>query len=199
MLKLLCENFENELKEAFRFCEGLQVPCHTEGEKPEVSQNEVSLEKDSINRVLPCADKFQGKIIWAEMSDLPCFVYENQGFYINQTCYFIPRDDVYLYAVLNSKLIYFYMQQIASTLGSGSFRWIKQFVEKLPIIQTNAKNKEKITKIQNLTKELINLKQSSENTEHLACKLDSLIYDLYALNENEIKLIESAFANGGGI
>lgn len=84
------------------------------------------------------------------MSDMPCFAYDTQGFYINQTCYFIPKEDMYLCAVLNSKLIYFYMKQIASNLGNGAFRWIKQFIEKLPIIEQNKENKQKIAERERL-------------------------------------------------
>ncbi|GAA8859892.1 class I SAM-dependent DNA methyltransferase [Helicobacter pylori] len=47
------------------------------------------------------------KIVWAEMTDEPRFIYDNKGFYTNQTCYFIARDDKYLFAILNSKVIYF--------------------------------------------------------------------------------------------
>lgn len=50
------------------------------------------------------------KIVWAEMTDEPRFIYDNKGFYTNQTCYFIARDDKYLFAILNSKVIYFFMR-----------------------------------------------------------------------------------------
>ncbi len=66
------------------------------------------------------------KIVWAEMTDEPRFIYDNKGFLINQTCYFIARDDKYLFAILNSKVMYFFMRQMASNLGEGAFRWIKQ-------------------------------------------------------------------------
>ncbi|RDU58828.1 hypothetical protein CQA63_09125 [Helicobacter marmotae] len=174
LLKLLCENFESELKEAFRFCEGLKVPYNTSKEK------------------------YEGKIIWAEMTNTPCFIYDEGGYYINQTCYFIPRDDVYLVGVLNSKLIYFYMKQIASSLGDGAFRWIKQFIEKLPIIKQSSQNQAKINAIKDLGKQIITQKGTSKNTDKLEARLDSAIYELYGLSQSEIELIESSFERGGG-
>ncbi|GAA8905540.1 class I SAM-dependent DNA methyltransferase [Helicobacter pylori] len=72
------------------------------------------------------------KIVWAEMTDEPRFIYDNKGFYTNQTCYFIARDDKYLFAILNSKVIYFFMRQMASNFGEGAFRWIKQFYRTAP-------------------------------------------------------------------
>ncbi len=140
--------------------------------------------------------QYQGKIIWAEMTNTPCFVYEDKGFYINQTCYFIPQDDMYLCAVLNSKLIYFYMKQIASSLGDGAFRWIKQFIEKLPVIEQNRENAQKIEIIKALASQVI--KQKGQNTQELESQIDSLIYGLYELSQNEIELIESSFALLGG-
>ncbi len=81
------------------------------------------------------------KIVWAEMTDEPRFIYDNKGFLTNQTCYFIARDDKYLFAILNSKVMYFFMRQMASNLGEGAFRWIKQFIERLPIPQITEKTK----------------------------------------------------------
>lgn len=87
------------------------------------------------------------KIVWAEMTDEPRFIYDNKGFYTNQTCYFIARDDKYLFAILNSKVIYFFMRQMASNLGEGAFRWIKQFIERLPIPKITPENQKIADKI----------------------------------------------------
>lgn len=140
--------------------------------------------------------QYEGKIIWAEMTKEPCFVYENQGMFINQTCYFIPKDDVYLCAVLNSKMIYFYMRQTASKLGDGALRWIKQFVETIPVLEQNAQNSQKIEKIRALAKERGNAK--AEKAQELESQIDHLIYELYDLDSHQIELIESEFLTGGG-
>lgn len=124
--------------------------------------------------------QYQGKIVWAEMTDAPCFVYDAQGFYINQTCYFIPRDDKYLCAILNSKLIYFYMQQIASNLGDGAFRWIKQYIEKLPIPKIDSKNQKIVNEIIALVDEILKpkAKDSTFDTSTLESQTDSFIKSL---------------------
>lgn len=136
--------------------------------------------------------QYQGKIIWAEMTNTPCFAYDDKGYYINQTCYFIPTDDKYLCALLNSMLIYFYMQQIASSLGEGAFRWIKQFVEKLPIVKIDSKNQKTADSIINLVDEILRAKakDSTANTSKLESEIDSLVYKLYNLTNKEIKIIE---------
>ncbi|STP13096.1 type IIS restriction /modification enzyme, N-terminal half [Helicobacter mustelae] len=204
LLKLLCEHFASELKEAFYFCEGLKIP---ELQSKIHKVNDVQTLKNQKIK------EFEGKILWAEMTDKPCFTYDDKGFLINQTCYFIPKDDKYLCAVLNSKIIYFFVRQIASNLGEGAFRWIKQYVEKLPIPKNpDAKI---LTQIEDLASRIIELRKSLEETlntqrskaenkietkeeiksKELEQNLDSLIYKLYGLDEEEIKIIESEFSS----
>nr|WP_233706167.1 TaqI-like C-terminal specificity domain-containing protein [Helicobacter bilis] len=133
------------------------------------------------------------KIVWAEMTDSPCFIYDNKGMYINQTCYFIPRNDKYLCAVLNSRLIYFYMKQIASGLGNGALRWIKQFIENLPIPQITESNKPLCDEIIKCVDKILEskAKDSALDTSKLESKLDSLVYKLYNLTNDEIAIIDS--------
>ncbi|MBS3017228.1 class I SAM-dependent DNA methyltransferase [Helicobacter pylori] len=133
------------------------------------------------------------KIVWAEMTDEPRFIYDNKGFLTNQTCYFIARDDKYLFAILNSKVIYFFMRQIASNLGEGAFRWIKQFIERLPIPKITEKNQELADKITDCTKQILALKAKDPkaNTQGLEKEIDALVYQLYNLTDEEIKIIEN--------
>ncbi len=132
------------------------------------------------------------KIVWAEMTDEPRFIYDNKGFLTNQTCYFIARDDKYLFAILNSKVMYFFMRQMASNLGEGAFRWIKQFIERLPIPQITEKNQELARKITDGAKQILVLKEKDPkaNTQKLEKEIDALVYQLYHLTDEEIKIIE---------
>ncbi len=78
------------------------------------------------------------KILWSEMTKESCFTWDESGYMTNQTCYFMPDADKYVLAFLNSKLVNFYFALISSGLGDGAFRWIKQFVELIPIPQFSA-------------------------------------------------------------
>ncbi|RKV57409.1 class I SAM-dependent DNA methyltransferase [Helicobacter pylori] len=133
------------------------------------------------------------KIVWAEMTDQPRFIYDNKGFLINQTCYFIARDDKYLFAILNSKVMYFFMRQMASNLGEGAFRWIKQFIERLPIPKITPQNQELADKITDGAKQILALKAKDPkaNTQRLEKEIDALVYQLYNLTDEEIKTIEN--------
>ncbi|MDD6056190.1 MAG: Eco57I restriction-modification methylase domain-containing protein [Helicobacteraceae bacterium] len=167
------------------------------------------LEKRSDKGVTPynlrhCAyfDEFGGggKIVWAEMTKESCFAYDDKGYFTNQTCYFIPNANIYLCGILNSKVIYFYMQKIASSLGDGAFRWIKQFIEKLPIKKPTKKQEAKMIE---LVKEITKLKadiQNATSSDHATkinelakekiAQIDALVYKLYDLSEEEIQVIE---------
>lgn len=134
------------------------------------------------------------KIVWAEMTKEACFVYDNSNFFTNQTCYFFTHCDYkYLLAILNSRLIVYYMQYISSHLGQGAFRWIRQYIEKLPIPKINSKNEKLADELINLVDEILKAKEQDKNanTQELENKINSLVYKLYNLTEEEIKIIEN--------
>ncbi|WP_283803187.1 class I SAM-dependent DNA methyltransferase [Campylobacter coli] len=133
------------------------------------------------------------KIVWAEMTKEACFVYDNSNFFTNQTCYFFTHCDYkYLLAILNSRLIVYYMQYISSHLGQGAFRWIRQYIEKLPIPKINSKNEKLADELINLVDEILKAKEQDKNanTQELENKINSIVYKLYNLTEEEIKIIE---------
>ncbi|MBZ7961573.1 class I SAM-dependent DNA methyltransferase [Campylobacter molothri] len=133
------------------------------------------------------------KIVWAEMTKEPCFLYDNFSFFINQTCYFLTHDNYkYLLAFLNSKIIVYYMQNISSCLGDGAFRWIRQYVEKLPIPKINSKNQKTADELATLVDEILKAKEQDKNadTKIQEDKINTLVYKLYNLTEDEIKIIE---------
>ena len=133
------------------------------------------------------------KIIWAEMTKEPRFIYDNFGFHTIQTCYtLISPYSKYLLGVLNSKISLYFMQQISATLGSASFRWIRQYVENIPIPKIDSTNQSIADKIIALVEEILALK--AENPQSTTIKPESqinkLVYTLYNLTNEEIELIE---------
>ena len=84
------------------------------------------------------------------------------------------------------------MQQIASSLGEGAFGWIKQFIEKLPIVKIDSKNQKTADSIIALVDKILSIKakDSTANTSELESKIDNLVYKLYNLTNEEIKIIE---------
>ncbi|EJC2929345.1 class I SAM-dependent DNA methyltransferase [Campylobacter coli] len=139
-------------------------------------------------------DEFEKeKIVYAEMTKEACFMLDNSNFFINQTCYMlISPYNKYLIGILNSNIIFYYMQQISSNLGEGAFRWIKQYIEKLPIPKINSKNQKLADELISLVDEILKAKEQDKNanTQELENKINSIVYKFYNLTEEEIKIIE---------
>ena len=77
------------------------------------------------------------KIIWPDIAKQSRFTYDDSNIYINNACYFTPVKDFYLFSVLGSKVIWFYLKNLCSVYGDpekeGRVAHRKIFVEQLPI------------------------------------------------------------------
>jgi hypothetical protein len=77
------------------------------------------------------------KIIYPDIAKFPRFILDRKGVYANNTTYFIPGDDVWLVAVLNSDVSWFNLSGISIPFGerAGEFRYrlMTQYIEKLPV------------------------------------------------------------------
>lgn len=77
-------------------------------------------------------------------------------------------------------------------LGASGYEMSKIFVEKLPIPKINSKNQKIADELINLADEILKAKEQDKNanTQELENKINSLVYKLYNLTEEEIKTIE---------
>lgn len=139
------------------------------------------------------------KIIWGELSDKPKFTFDDEGYFVEATLFAMIGDDLkYLLGILNSKLGLWYFEQIATSSGMGTNRWKKYKIEQFPI--KNAKKTEmdeisnKVNEILTITKDKNYLFDSSKQIQvsNLENNVDKLVYNLYGLTPNEIKLIENS-------
>jgi hypothetical protein len=97
----------------------------------------------------------------------------------------------YLLGVLNSKVSGFYIKSIAYSLSEGAQRWIKQYVEKIPIPPITQQNQKIANQIVNLVDQILSIKKQNPDadTSDLENKIDQLVYKLYGLTEDEIRII----------
>ncbi|WP_367697607.1 type IIG restriction enzyme/methyltransferase [Helicobacter pylori] len=128
------------------------------------------------------------------MAKEPCFVYEEKGFYAPAPANIITGDKIeikYITALLNSKCIYFAMRKFY--MGGGIEGELKtNNLEKIPIPQITEKNQELADKITDGAKQILALKEKDPkaNTQKLEKEIDALVYQLYHLTDEEIKIIE---------
>ena len=82
------------------------------------------------------------KIVWAELSRTGnSFAYSDDGAMVLNTCYILSFNDNEfhekelntLLGFLNSKVALFYLDIVSSKLDETGWRWLKQFVELIPV------------------------------------------------------------------
>ncbi|GAA8280252.1 class I SAM-dependent DNA methyltransferase [Helicobacter pylori] len=128
------------------------------------------------------------------MAKEPCFVYEEKGFYAPAPANIITGDKIeikYITALLNSKCIYFAMRKFY--MGGGIEGELKtNNLEKIPIPQITPKNQKLADKITDGAKAILEAKEKDPkaNTQQLEKEIDALVYQLYNLTDEEIKIIE---------
>ncbi|WP_441719166.1 type IIG restriction enzyme/methyltransferase [Helicobacter pylori] len=128
------------------------------------------------------------------MAKEPCFVYEEKGFYAPAPANIITGDKIeikYITALLNSKCIYFAMRKFY--MGGGIEGELKtNNLEKIPIPKITPQNQELADKITDGAKAILEAKEKDPkaNTQKLEKEIDALVYQLYNLTDEEIKIIE---------
>lgn len=114
---------------------------------------------------------------------------DNSGFYCANTAYIIPELDEFHLGILNSKLVHFFYSNLTQTIRGGYFRFIRQYLEQIPIAEVN-KNKE--MEIKEIVRKIISEKRKDPDidTTDLEKEIDSIVYEIYGLNKEEIRIVE---------
>jgi type II restriction/modification system DNA methylase subunit YeeA len=130
------------------------------------------------------------KIVWGELSDDSKFAFDNTKSYPNNTVFILTGKSIkYLLALLNSRLAKWYFNLIATSSGMGTNRWLKYKIEQLPV-KDISDNKQ--MPFVNRVDEILKAKKNNpdSNTAALEKEIDNLVYQLYGLTEEEIKIVE---------
>ncbi|EIZ1734398.1 Eco57I restriction-modification methylase domain-containing protein [Campylobacter coli] len=128
------------------------------------------------------------------MAKEPCFSYETSfAFAMAPANIITSNSDIlkYILAFLNSDFIY--LMLIKFYMGGGIEGELKtNNLEKLSIPKINSKNEKLADELINLVDEILKAKEQDKNanTQELENKINSLVYKLYNLTEEEIKIIE---------
>ncbi|EGG1605706.1 class I SAM-dependent DNA methyltransferase [Campylobacter coli] len=139
--------------------------------------------------------KGEEKIISQVRCIEPIFVYSNENFYGSRALFFIQTCRInlkYLTGVLNSKLIAFWLKHKGKIQGN-LFKIDKEPLLNIPVVNINSKNEKLANKLISLVDEILKAKEQDKNanTQELENKINSLVYKLYNLTEEEIKIIEN--------
>ncbi|EAH5015500.1 class I SAM-dependent DNA methyltransferase [Campylobacter coli] len=136
------------------------------------------------------------KIVYSEIVRKPQFYLDTKlNFYAEATSFILTGENLkYLIAFLNNDFVAFIFKTFyaGGNLGENGFRYKKAFLEKLPIPKINSKNQKLADELINLVDEILKAKEQDKNanTQELENKINSIVYKLYNLTEEEIKIIE---------
>lgn len=132
------------------------------------------------------------KIIYPELTKFLNFYFDKEAeYYTNNKC-FIFTSDINIYwlnAFFNSRLWRYCFQNNFPELLGGTRELRKVFFDKIPVKQISVKEEIPFKK---LVTQIVSLKKQnpSADTTDLESQIDQLVYQLYDLTEEEIKIVE---------
>ncbi|HCE55246.1 MAG TPA: restriction endonuclease, partial [Lutibacter sp.] len=128
------------------------------------------------------------KIIYPNMTKFLPFTYDNSGFYTNQKCFILTGNHLeYLVSFLNSKLFKYCFEENFPELQGNTRELNKVIFEQIPVKQIS----DEIPFIEMVNAILSAKKQNPQaDTTDLEAQIDQLVYALYELTEDEIKIVE---------
>jgi hypothetical protein len=152
-------------------------------------------------------DEFEKpKIFWPEIAGSARFTFDDSGYYANNKTYLIPVSNLYLLGLLNSALLRLFIHSVSTDLQGDSFNFSAVFVERTPIFTIDhsdpvdvARHDRMVSLVDRmlfLHKQLKEARTPHEQTglqrqiEATDDQIDALVYELYGLTEEEIKIVE---------
>jgi len=134
------------------------------------------------------------KIIWKRIGSQLRFSYSNEEIYcLDSTCIATGEKIKYLVALLNSKLCKYQLFENSPRTGMGDLIISVQALEPLLVYYpTEIEEQPFIT----LVDKILAKKKSGENTDIEEAEIDSMVYQLYGLTDEEKKIVEGESLSG---
>ncbi|MGL5956541.1 MAG: Eco57I restriction-modification methylase domain-containing protein [Brevinema sp.] len=134
------------------------------------------------------------KIVYPNMTKFLPFVLDDKGYYTNQKCFIIchTKKNIkqleFMIGFMNSKLAHFWIRWICPELQGGTRELSSIFFENLPIpIPTKGQERT----INALVDTILEKKQHQLPTDKEEQQIDQIVYEMYGLSEEEIRIIEA--------
>jgi adenine-specific DNA-methyltransferase len=126
----------------------------------------------------------QPKILYQEIATTQSFAWDESGVFSNNKTYLIPNTNLYLLALLNSKIVWYFLDKIVSKLSGGAYAMHSIYLSQVPIPQASAADEKAIS---TLVKKCLDAK--GQNVTKWEAEIDDRVASLYGLTADEIKLI----------
>ena len=146
------------------------------------------------------------KIMYNVFQVKPTFTFDESGYFANHAVWFIPKSDLYLLGILNSKIGWLMISNYYTQIQNG-YQLIFKYLGNIPIHTINPNDPADtarhdrmvslVTQMLDLNKRLQDARLEQEKTqlsrqiEATDAAIDNLVYELYGLTEEEIKVIDN--------
>ncbi len=130
------------------------------------------------------------KIVYSEIVKKPQFYFDVENYYAEATSFIMTGESIkFLMAFLHSKLItyVFKLFYAGGGLGETGYRYKKAFFEQLPIPQISKPAQQPFIALVN---KILTAKQQAQDTRTLETQIDKMVYGLYSLTDDEIRIVE---------
>lgn len=133
------------------------------------------------------------KIIWGLTADKWAFTLDTKQHYLPSNGYLMTSKTIpikFLLGLLNSKLLHYYFSFIGVMTAGGAYTLKASTIEALPIaIGTKEQQDEIALKVESIL--IVKAKNKQLDVSSIEKEIDRLVYSLYELSEEEIKIVES--------
>ena len=136
------------------------------------------------------------KVVYSEIVRSPQFYYDTDKFYIEATSFLMTGENIkYICGLLNSNPVnyFFRIYYSGGGLGKEGYRYKKAFLENLPIPPITPATEPIVSQIESLVDKILAAKKGNPqaDTSVWEKEIDRLVYKLYELTEEEIRIIEN--------
>ncbi len=119
-----------------------------------------------------------------EIATHQAFAWESKSLYPNNKVFFIPDPNYYLLAILNSKIVWFFLDHVVGKMAGGTYAMQKPQVSQIPIpTATEAEQKA----IEILVQKCLDAK--GQNVTQWEQEIDAIVARLYGLSDEEMEII----------
>ena len=140
------------------------------------------------------------KIVWGNLANEAPFSFDDSKNYVNAPGCILVTDDLYVLGCLNSKLNWYYLKSIAAGRQGGYIEAKPIYVSQITIPKHNVSKSEQIARFvaqyRDTQKCLHSSNSDSDRRDYekkagiLDRQIDMLVYELYGLTPEEIKIVE---------
>ena len=138
-----------------------------------------------------------GKVVFPDIAETTQFAWDEGKHYLGNTGY-MAEAGKWIVAVLNSSSTLWFYRQISNMIRGGYLRFISQYVEQIPIPFSTPTQQSELEKC--FTRILAAKKAGSDaDVSAQEREIDQIVYQLYGLTAEEIRVVEGECISGKGV